>query len=123
MNDIPTSGPIPNSKTHHARDTISSRHSLFRSHRNGDLGERKEHLFQILASSGRLIRGGQGREFLYGAFTAHVPAAEQNKPVAEAFGVADLMNRQEECPSACRVRPERGCNVASLTEVETLEGL
>src|SRR5690348_18497906 len=47
MNETPTSGPINTKNTHQAREAISSRHSLFNSHRNADLRERKKHLFEI----------------------------------------------------------------------------
>jgi hypothetical protein len=52
MKDIPTRGPISRSNTHHAREAISSRHSFSSSQRNGGLGERKEHLFEVLLQIG-----------------------------------------------------------------------
>src|SRR5207247_793410 len=81
MKDIPTSGPMPTSSTHQARDTISSRHSLFTSHRNAGLGERKKHLFQVAVFSGPIVRRRQRGQFPHRALAAHAPAAQQDEPV------------------------------------------
>src|SRR5271157_1137559 len=121
MKDIPTSGPMPRSNTHHALDTTSSRHSFSTSHRNGDLGERKEYLFKVLGWPRRVLRCRQRRQFGDRAFAAHPPAAEQHEPVAEARGIADLMNREEERPPAGRVRAQSRRQVARLAQVEAIE--
>src|SRR4051794_8604033 len=129
MNDAPTKGPMPSSNTHHALDTSRSRHSLFTSHQNPGLGERKEHLFQ---AGGGYRRGNRPwprlvacrrefREFLNRAFAADAPPAEQHEPVAEARGLADLMNREKERSAACRVCAQRRPNVARLAQVEAIE--
>src|SRR6187549_4037578 len=93
MNDTPTSGPISTSITHHDRDAIRSRHSLRTSQPNA-LGERKHDLFE----SGR--RGascaGNLRELVERAFAAGTAAADQHEAIADADGVADLMDRQEQ---------------------------
>src|SRR5438270_6961813 len=47
MNETPTSGPIASSMIHHAREAMSSRHSLRRSHTKAELRERKKYLFEI----------------------------------------------------------------------------
>src|SRR5437867_11165461 len=98
MNDTPTSGPMAKSNTHHALDTRSSRHSLSTSQRNADLGERKEHLFQALIVSRRVMPGCQHREFRNRAFAAQPPAPEQREAVAGARGAAGLVNREGEGP-------------------------
>src|SRR5260221_1641658 len=94
MNDIPASGPIARSNNHHARDTASSRNSLFKSHRNADLRECKKHLLQIRIRFRGVVRRGQGCEFLSRALAAYASAVEQHETVAEARGLADLMNEQ-----------------------------
>src|SRR6476661_4750020 len=69
MNVTPTSGPIASSSTHHAHDAISSRYSLRSNHRKAAAvalapsGERKEHLFEIVAGC-RAAGGGERGEFL-----------------------------------------------------------
>src|SRR5690348_16428575 len=98
MNETPVSGPMPNSNTHHAFDTTSSRHSLSTSHRNADLGECKEHLFEVLVLSRGIARRRQRRQFLDRAFAAHTAAAQQHEPVTEARRIADLMYREEKRP-------------------------
>src|SRR5260370_29794090 len=125
MNDTPTSGPMTRSRTHHALETTSSRHSLSRSHRKAGLGlgERKEYLFEVNVGYGCIARYRQRREFLNRAFAAYAPAAEQHEPIAEARGIADLMNREEQRPAAGRVRTQRRGNLATLPQVESLEGL
>ena len=70
-----------------------------------------------------MARRGQRREFRHRAFAAHAPAAEQHEAVAEARGIADLMNREEQRPPAGRVRAQGGGNVARLAQVEALERL
>src|SRR5258705_13176530 len=123
MKDTPTSGPIVTSKTHHARETMSSRHSLSRSHKNGDLGERKKHLFKILKWTRGTVRCGQHGEFRNGAFATHATVTEQHEPVAQACRLADLMNGEEQRASACRVRSEGSRDVACRAQVEPIETL
>src|SRR5215467_15935010 len=103
MKDIPTSGPIARSNTHHALDTRSSRHSLSRSHRNADLGERKKYLFKVPVCFRHIMHSCERCQLLNSAFSTHPPTTEQHEPVAEARSVADLMNRQKECPPSGRV--------------------
>src|SRR6266850_2701213 len=123
MKDTPTSGPIPKSNTHHARDTISSRHSLSRSQKNADLGERKKYLFQVLGYLRQRVRFRLGCELRHSALATHASTTEQHKPVAETRCVADLMNRQKKRPPAGNACSERGRNVACLAQVETVKGL
>src|SRR5689334_16239996 len=125
MNVTPTSGPIAASSTHHARDEVSSRVSLRNSHRKATAeldefaenrslsapsadairlrglcasGEGKEDLFEIVAR-GAAARLGRRRQLLQRSFAARAAAAQQHEPVADARGVADLVNRQEHGPS------------------------
>src|ERR1700693_5495871 len=84
MKDTPTSGPMPMSSTHHARDTRSSRHSLSSRQRNADLGERKHHFLQIPIWPGCIVSFGQSGKLADRAFSAAPPAAEQHEAVAEA---------------------------------------
>src|SRR3954447_15428307 len=61
MNVTPTSGPIARSSTHNARDATSSRYSFLSNHTYGRpappadarLGERKEHLFEVVVLNRR----------------------------------------------------------------------
>src|SRR5258708_11793722 len=114
MKDPPTRGHMTSSNTHHALDAISSRISLFRSHRKADLGERKKHLFEVLGRSRHIARCCQGRELLNGAFATHSTVTQQHKPVAEARGMVDLVNRHEQRSSTVRVGPECRCDVSRL---------
>src|SRR4051794_41185963 len=85
MNDTPTSGPIAASITHQARDTTSSRHSFATSHPNADLREGKKDLFEV---RGRRV----ALQLRQRAFAAHAAAAQEHESIADAFGVADLMD-------------------------------
>src|SRR5580658_5893829 len=118
MNEAPTSGPMPSSRTHQALETTSSRHSLSSSQSHvrkeswlaagpeARLGKRKKYLFQVFVGSRPVSRFRQRRQFRNRPLAAYAPAAQQHEPVAEARRVADLMNREEECPSAGRVRAQ-----------------
>src|SRR5437016_965491 len=123
MKDTPTSGPMPRSSTHHARDTRSSRHSLSTSHRTGQanrlphLGERKEHLFQIFR---RLCQRGELR---HGTLTAHTAAGEQHEAIAVAGSVADLVDGEEDRASEIGVGTKRSGDVARQATVEAGAGL
>src|SRR5258705_13626581 len=98
MNETPTRGPISSSSTHHARDAISSRHSL-PSSTTKDLtakravafpsGEGKEDLFEIVA--GRRTAGRrEAGQFRQCSFAADAAAAQQHEPIAHAGRVANL---------------------------------
>src|SRR5690349_12295140 len=93
MNDTPTSGPMSTSITHQERDAISSRHSLARSQRHGDLGERKKHLLEI-GGMAPDAPGGYGRQLVVRAFAGDPAVAEEHEPIADPGGIADLMDRQ-----------------------------
>src|SRR5882672_4110925 len=103
MNDTPTRGPIRISSTHHARDAISSRHSLPSNVTNGltaelgertffsalsafsavsVLGERKEDLFEIVACRRRTARRRETGELWQRPFAADAAAAQQHEPIA-----------------------------------------
>src|SRR5262245_47901603 len=122
MNDTPTSGPTSTSMTHQAREASSSRHSLRRSQKYSALREDKGDVLQIDRAVS-VAASGCSRELVERAFAAHGAAAQQHEAIADASGVRHLMNRQKQCPPACRVRPQRRANVAALSKVETVEGL
>src|SRR5580704_17471344 len=111
MKDTPTNGPIKISKTHQALDATSSRHSLSISHVSGDLGERKKHLFQSLVGLRVIPLRSQARKVCDGAFSAHSPATQQNEPVAESSGIADLMDGQEHGSALGRLCSQYFCDV------------
>src|SRR5689334_9534316 len=119
MNETPTSGPIRTSRTHHARDASSSRHSLSSSQTNGRLRERKEQLFQVRRSR----RVGALGELGNGAFAAHAAAAQQHEAVAYACGVGDLMNREEQRATVGGMIAQRGAHVTRLPQIEAVERL
>src|ERR1700758_5207637 len=108
MKDMPTSGPINKSKTHQARETTSSRHSFSSSQKKGRLGERKKHLFEVL----RHFR--LRREFGKSSFTAYAAGVQEHEAVAEAGGIADLMDGEKQSAAARGVRAESGGDVARL---------
>src|SRR3954465_4778810 len=114
MKDTPASGPMHSSSTHQDRETISSRHSFSRSQKKGGLRERKEDLFQILRRRRGTARGGQRRKFGDCAFAAYSAAAEQDEAVADARGLADLVNGEEERAPAGGVPAEGGRDIACL---------
>src|SRR2546423_2805103 len=148
MNVTPTSGPIASSSTHHAREATSSRYSFRSSQRKADAkaakgakknswlffacfalfalndcsGERKEYFFEVVARAAAPRSGHRG-ELLQRAFTARAAATQQHEPIADARGVANLVNRQEHRPPSRGVRAQRLRDVAALAEVETLERL
>src|SRR6185295_8467989 len=96
MNVTPTSGPIASSRTHHERDTTSSRHSFRNSHAKADLGEGKKDLFEIVAGRWRSgPRRCQRGQLLARALSARAPAAQQHEAIADARRVRDLVDRQE----------------------------
>src|SRR5947209_13048307 len=123
MKERPTSGPMPKSNTHHARDTMSSRNSLSMSHTNADLGEGKEHLFKVLVWSRVTARRCQLGELRNAALAANPSITKKDEAVADARCIADLMNREEERAAASSVSTERRSDVARLAQVETFEGL
>src|SRR3954466_10976093 len=129
MNVTPTSGPIATSNTHHARDATSSRYSFASSHKKEgtaffavpSLGERKEHLFQIVR--GAAACGGERPELVERAFAADAAAAQQHEAIAHPRRVVDLVNRQEHGPPRRGVGAERRRDVAALAQVEAVERL
>src|SRR5690348_16582038 len=123
MNETPTSGPMNRSRTHQELDQASSRHSFSTSQRNGGLGERKEDLLQVFERQRGAARAGHLCQLLDGAFPADVAAAEEHEAVAEAGGVADLVDREEQRPASLGVGAQRGGDVADLAEIESVEGL
>src|SRR4051812_42994756 len=99
MNETPTSGPTSSSITHHARDASSSRHSFSSSQRNGPLGGRRKFLPRRRGFAGGLAARAAAGDSGARAFAADAPAAQQHEPIADAGGVGDLMNRQEDRPA------------------------
>src|ERR1041385_7351994 len=124
MNETPTSGPMPISSTHQARDTSSSRHSFASSQTNGAaplcaaLGERKKHLFEIVG-----IFRGLRRQLRYRSLASHASAAQQHEAVAEARRFADLVNREEQRPAAPGMGAQCRGDLARLPQVEPIERL
>src|SRR5579859_3375526 len=102
MKETPTSGPMAMSSTHQDREASSSRASLATSQATG-LRERKEDLFEIVAGA-----IGFGGEFGDGAFAADASAAEEDEAIAEAGGVGDLVDREEQRSPASGVGPQSG---------------
>ena len=63
------------------------------------------------------------RQLVERAFAAHASAAQQDEPIADARGVADLVDREEERPPGGGVRAQRGADLARLPQVEPIERL
>src|SRR5262245_55558386 len=141
MNVTPTSGPIANSSTHHARDDTSSRYSLSSRCAKGAKEakdaktelflvllaisallascERKEHLFQI---GGRnAVRRRHRGQLVERPFAADPPAAQEHEAIADARRVGDLVDRQHERAARRRVRAQNARHVAALTQVQAVE--
>src|SRR5579862_1327394 len=121
MNPTPTSGPMANSNTHHALETISSRHSFSSSHTGAVLRERKKHLFEARSRTRCIAVSGYRGKLFNGAFAAYPPAAQQNKPVTEPRRIADLVNRKKQSPPPSRVRSQRARHVPCLPQIEPFE--
>ena len=83
----------------------------------GDLGERKEHLFEIPG------RFGKSRQLRNRAFTTNLAPVEQDEAVAEVRRVANLVNGEEERAAARAVRTQSERDVAGLAQVEAFERL
>src|SRR3954469_19373770 len=121
MNDTPVNGPMTASSTHHEREATSSRHSLSSSQTNGGLRKRKEEILEV-----RGIRGGrtvQVAELLDRALAADAAAAQQDEAIADAGGVADLVDREEQRAAGGGVVAQRGADFTRLPEVEAVERL
>jgi hypothetical protein len=104
--------------THQAREAISSRHSFFHNHAHAVLRKRKERLFQIARGQVR-----QGRQPVQRSLSADASAAQEHEAIADASGIGDLVDREEQGPAACGVSAQGGGNVAALPQVETVERL
>src|SRR5580693_976681 len=87
------------------------------------LGECKKHSLQVLVCLRRCAQFGESRELRDRAFTAYAAAAEQHEPVAEARGIADLVNGEEERPAARHVYAQRRRDVTRLPQIEPVERL
>src|SRR6188472_362447 len=118
MNANPTSGPIRNRSTHHARAALSSRHSFPSNHHQLALRERKKYLFERPA---RIDVVGARRELLERSFAAHNAAAQQHEPVTHARRVANLMDRQEQRAAPAGVRAQSRSGIAGLAKIEAVE--
>src|SRR5262252_10118113 len=122
MNDTPISGPDIASRTHHARDASSSRHSFSRSQTKGPLRKRKEQILEVQWVVG--VRGAQARgQLLDGAFRANAAGAEEHETIAHARRVADLMDGQEQRASGGGVLAQRRAHLARLPQIEAVERL
>src|SRR4051812_38901150 len=127
MNDTPTSGPIASSSTHHDREAASSRHSFRNSQTKGELRKGKKDLFQVstlgLTALAVYSPLGVRRQFVQRPFAAHASAAEQNEAVADACGVADLMDGEKHGSPAIGVGAQRLRHLARLAQIESVERL
>src|SRR5262245_40810223 len=123
MNVTPTSGPIAASITHHARAVMSSRHSFATRIRRARVrqpaasGEGKKQVLEARRRVGARERG----ELVDGPFAARAPAAQEHEAIADAGGVGDLVDGEDERAAVGGVAPQRPGNFASLAEVESVE--
>src|SRR5215471_7681339 len=95
MNDTPTRGPISRRKTHHARETTSSRHSLSSSHKNADLRESKKHLFEVRVRNQMTACFRERRKLRESAFTTYLASAQEHEAITDAGSIGNLVDRQE----------------------------
>src|SRR5262245_56485774 len=114
----PTSAPVTMRRSQNARDAASSRNSFARSQRHS-LREGKEHLLDPRALRRRKTRA--RAQLVEGPFSGYAPRAQQHETVADALGVAELMDREEERAVLCVLAQHRH-DVARLSEIETVEG-
>src|SRR6185369_6131976 len=103
MNAWPTSGPIIINVSQNAREANSSPRSL----RKRTLRERKEGLFDVTQLGGRA-----GRH--------HPSVVEQQQPVADARGVVQLMDGEDERAPHSAQKLHRGAHLAQIEPVERL---
>src|SRR5262249_41761254 len=92
-------------------------------------GERKEDLFQVVSGGRPAACRGERGQFREGALAADTATTQEHEPgpdargLADAGGVADLVNREEHRPAGGGVRAQRLRDVAALTQVQALERL
>src|ERR1700759_5542972 len=116
MKLCPQRRPIISRSSQKARDTKSSARSLRSS--TPKLRERKEHVLQRAGGE-----TGLREQLIEPAGGGGAAIVQQQKAVADAGGVAQLMNREDERASF-RVAPAEQCShEARLTEIETIERL
>ena len=108
---------------HHARDAMSSRHSLRSSHEKAPLSERKEDLLEIAGGEACPREAASAASSSSRALAAHPATREQDESIAHPRSVGDLVNRQHERASITRVRAQRGCRLPALAQVQAVERL
>src|SRR5262249_43664782 len=124
MKETPTSGPIRIRNTHQAREASNSLHSFAISQRNADLREGKKHLFEVRAGSESAFLRRQRREFADRPLSTELSATQKNEPVADARGVANLVDGEEKrALSLGDIVAQCLCDLACLAQVETFERL
>ena len=123
MKHTPTSGPISASMSHHAREAMSSRHSLSKSHATADLRKSEEDIFEIARGDGDAGGRGRRRQLVACADATDAPFAEQHKSIADPPRVSDLVNGQEQRAPAGSVRAQRRGQLAVLSQIQAVEGL
>ena len=106
MNETPTSGPI--SESMHPPGARRDQLAPFLAQQPAEGAayvSARNDLLEIPAL-GRAARAGQRGELVERALAADAPAAEQHEAIADAGGVGDLMDREEQRPAARGVRAE-----------------
>src|SRR3954467_716732 len=112
MKAKPTRGPIATSSTHHAREAINSRHSFSRSHLHALLCERKKDLFERGCRGA--LRTSECGQFVERALSAYFSGTQKDKAIADAGGVRDLVDREEQGAARVRMRAQNGRNLSRL---------
>ena len=138
----PTIGPVAMTMSHQARDAVSPRHSLANSQAAGRLRPRVSAARAAFARGRRRARAaaqvsarntseigchragtGARRQLRRGPLAADAAAAQQNEAIADAGGVDDLVDGQDERASGGGAAAQRVADVAGLAQVEAVERL
>src|SRR5690242_18589819 len=119
MKAWPTSGPRRTRSTSHAHDAASSRRSLSSRRRHGaSLGEGKKDLLDIRAGA-----SGARPQLVERSLANDASIAQEHEAIANARGVVQLMDREEERTAGGRYATQEGAHLAGLPEVQSVERL
>jgi hypothetical protein len=108
--------------THHDRELISSRHSFFRSHFHGLLGEGKEDLLEIRRQTMIRALARKRDERIKGTVSDDTAAAQEHEAVADLRRIGDLMDGKEERAIWGEMLSQRGSRLTALAQIQTFEG-
>src|SRR5215467_6428788 len=119
MKLYPTSGDSNSNRTQRELPVASSRSSLRSTgvREAGGSRERKEDLFQITAHR----QPGRSGQLGQRADASHDTAAQQDKAIAYALGIAELVDREHQSAPISRLLAQQIHDFAGLPQIEPIE--